>query len=156
MLNSQKIVLFSLRLMALVRSSVAAVAKVGQKNQKNRPTLATAATSERTSAIKRQFLTTLRFCWTCAIEQYQIHSITFKYYWKLNNKFYFTLLFTNACYFSISPFILSPINLKIQQQFLFTIWRPRCTLPPPYSPAPQIHAYHVLSPAGENWKFPKP
>ena len=43
MLNSQKIVLFTLRLMALLRSYVAAIAKVGRKNRKNRPTLATAA-----------------------------------------------------------------------------------------------------------------
>ena len=44
MFNSQKFVLFTLRLMAPLLSYVAAVAKVGLKNRKNCPTLATAAT----------------------------------------------------------------------------------------------------------------
>ena len=44
MLNNQKIILFTLRLMALLRSYVAAVANVGQFFRFFRPTFATAAT----------------------------------------------------------------------------------------------------------------
>ena len=58
----------NVRLMALLRSYVAAVAKVGRFFRFFSPTFATAATYERSSAIKRPFFTTLGFCSTCAIE----------------------------------------------------------------------------------------